>query len=330
MREITDDEFRVVGIKNRKKDRVEKNDSATGEILYRFRQNKGGVVALIAIIVIVLFALLGPLLTSYTYEDISMSKKNLPPRIPVIEKLGIFDGVRDGVNIYESKNLTDEYHFFGTDNLGRDLWVRICMGTRISLYIAIIAVLIDMIIGITVGLICGYHGGRADLIIQRVIEIISGIPNLVVVTLLLMVLKPGLFTITLALLMTSWIGMSRVVRAEVLQIKEREFVLASKTLGTPTAKILIGGILPNVMGQVVIMAMLSVPSAIFLEAFLSFIGLGVPLPLSSLGSLISSGFNNMLLYPYQVAIPVVVFSILMISFNLLADALRDALDLKQD
>ena len=166
------------------------------------------------------------------------------------------------------------------------------------------------------------------MILQRIVEIINGIPQLVVVTLLLVILKPGLFTITLALLITSWIGMSRVVRAQVLQLKEQEYILASGTLGTPTWKILFKEILPNTMGQVIILAMMSVPSAIFTESFLSFVGLGIPAPLASLGSLISTGFQNILTYPYQVAIPVVIFSALMISFNLTADGLRDAIDPK--
>lgn len=166
------------------------------------------------------------------------------------------------------------------------------------------------------------------MILQRIVEVINGIPQLVVVTLLLVILKPGLFTITLALLITSWIGMSRVVRAQVLQLKEQEYILASGTLGTPTWKILFKEILPNTMGQVIILAMMSVPSAIFTESFLSFVGLGIPAPLASLGSLISTGFKNILTYPYQVAIPVVIFSALMISFNLTADGLRDAIDPK--
>ena len=166
------------------------------------------------------------------------------------------------------------------------------------------------------------------MILQRMVEIINGIPQLVVVTLLLVILKPGLFTITLALLITSWIGMSRVVRAQVLQLKEQEYILASRTLGTPTWVILFKEILPNTMGQVIILAMMSVPSAIFTESFLSFVGLGIPAPLASLGSLISTGFQNILTYPYQVAIPVVIFSALMISFNLTADGLRDAIDPK--
>jgi oligopeptide transport system permease protein len=271
---------------------------------------------------------LSTILPSIALSMSSMSNIARFTRIPVIENLGVMDGTRNGVDVYEQKDCKDEYYYFGTDALGRDLWSRICYGTRISLYIALAAVLIDMVIGITVGMVSGYFGGAVDLVLQRVIEVINGIPQLVVVTLLLVILKPGLFTITLALILTSWIGMSRVVRAQVLQLKEREYILASRTLGTPTAVILFREILPNTMGQVIIMAMMSVPSAIFMESFLSFVGLGIPEPMASLGSLISTGFNNMLTYPSQIVIPVVIFSILMVSFNLTADGLRDALDPK--
>lgn len=296
------------------------------EVLRYFFRHKGAAIASFVLLAVILLALLGPLLTEFTYDDLNPKRQNLPPRIPVLEQIGIFDGTRDGQNVYEAKGFSEEYHYFGTDSLGRDLWARTCYGIRISLYVALVAVLIDAVIGITLGLLCGYFGGVLDMIIQRIIEIIAGIPQLVVVTLLLIVLKPGLYTITIALMMTSWIGMSRVVRAQVLQHKEREYVLASKTMGTSTLKLLFREILPNTISQIIIMAMMSIPSAIFMESFLSFIGLGVPEPLASLGSLISNNFNNMLLYPYQAAIPVLFFSALMISFNLIADGLRDALD----
>lgn len=324
-----DEKFKLIGTAGAQT--VERDYTDTPrwkDVLYRFARNKGALLGAIVIFLIILFAVLGPLATDHTYDAVNTKRQNLPPRIPVVEQLGIFDGTRNGVNVYEQKDCADEYYFFGTDSLGRDLWSRVCYGTRISLYIALVAVIIDMVIGITFGMVCGYFGGVVDMVLQRLVEIINGIPQLVVVTLLLVILKPGLFTITLALMITSWIGMSRVVRAQVLQLKEREYILASKTLGTSAPVILFQEILPNTMGQVIIMAMMSVPSAIFMESFLSFVGLGIPEPMASLGSLISTGFNNMLTYPSQIAIPVVIFSALMVSFNLAADGLRDALDPK--
>lgn len=323
-----DERFRIVGAAGEQSIQDYSDTPRWKDVLYRFTRNKGSLLGSIAIAVIVLFALLGPLASPYTYDGVNTKWQNLPPRIPVVESLGVFDGTRNGVDIYEQKDCKDAYHFFGTDSLGRDLWTRVCYGTRISLYIALLAVLIDMAIGITFGMVCGYFGGAVDMILQRLVEIINGIPQLVVVTLLLVILKPGLLSITLALMITSWISMSRVVRAQVLQLKEREYILASKTLGTPTPALLFREILPNTMGQVIIIAMMSVPSAIFMESFLSFVGLGIPEPMASLGSLISTGFENMLTYPSQIAIPVVIFSVLMVSFNLVADGLRDALDPK--
>lgn len=324
-----DKKFKIVGAEQNQTVQKDYTDIPRWkDILYRFTRNKGSLIGAIAILIVVAFAFLGPLASPYSYDAVDTKRQNMPPRVPVLEKAGIMDGFRKETDVYEQKGCKEEYYYFGTDSLGRDLWSRVCYGTRISLYIALIAVLIDMVIGITYGMVCGYFGGTVDMILQRIVEIINGIPQLVVVTLLLVILKPGLFTITLALLITSWIGMSRVVRAQVLQLKEQEYILASRTLGTPIPVILFKEILPNTMGQVIILAMMSVPSAIFTESFLSFVGLGIPAPLASLGSLISTGFENVLTYPYQVAIPVVIFSILMVSFNLTADGLRDAMDPK--
>ncbi|MNO13529.1 Oligopeptide transport system permease protein OppC [compost metagenome] len=294
----------------------------------RFKSNKGAVFGLIIILIISFFAAFGPMMNEHTYKSMNIKHKSLAPRIEGFENSFIFNGVANGINSYEQKGLDDVYYFFGTDTLGRDLWTRVWEGTRISLYIAIIAVVIDMVIGMCYGLISGYFGGAVDNVMQRFIEILSSIPNLVIVTLLIIVLKPGLVTITLALLITGWIGMSKVARAQMLKLKEQEFVLASRTLGAGNLSIIFKDILPNIFGQIIIMSMFSIPSAIFTEAFLAFIGLGIPQPMASLGSLISEGFKSMTIYPYMIAAPVTVLALLMLSFNLLADGLRDALDPK--
>lgn len=294
----------------------------------RFKSNKGAVIGLVIILLISFFAAVGPMMNDHTYKSMNIKHKSLAPRIEGFEKMPIFNGVANGINSYEQKKLDDVYYVFGTDTLGRDLWTRTWMGTRISLYIAIIAVVIDMLIGMSYGLISGYFGGAVDNAMQRFIEILSGIPNLVIVTLLIVVLKPGLVTITLALMITGWIGMSRVARAQMLKLKEQEFILASRTLGARNFPIIFKDILPNILGQIIIMSMFSIPSAIFTEAFLAFIGLGIPQPMASLGSLISESFKSMTIYPYMIVAPVVVLALLMLSFNLLADGLRDALDPK--
>ena len=190
------------------------------------------------------------------------------------------------------------------------------------------AILIDTIVGMSLGLISGYFGGKIDFLIQRISEILSTIPTTVIVTLLIVVMKPGLACITIALMITEWIGMCRVSRAQMLRLKEQEFVLASKTLGESTFSIIFKEILPNVFGQIIVMCMMTIPNAIFTEAFLAFIGLGIPAPLASLGSLISDGYKSLTMYPFLVLFPVVVLAMLMLSFNLMADGLRDAFDPK--
>ena len=167
---------------------------------------------------------------------------------------------------------------------------------------------------------------KVDAAMQRFQEIMNSIPTLVILIILLMFMKASLVTIIVALSFTEWIGMSRITRAQVLKIKEEEFVLASRTLGASDFFIIFKEILPNVYSQMIIMVMMSIPNAIFYEAYLSFIGLGLPKPLASLGTLINEGYDSFLVYPYMMLIPVFIFSILMLSFNLFGDGLRDALD----
>ncbi len=310
------------------------------DIFARFRKNKGAVIGLCCILLVALLAVIGPGLSGRTYDAQIIKHQNLAPRVQGLEKLGIFDGSEElrtstgtkEVNKYVSETkatgLENVYYWFGTDTLGRDLFTRTWEGTRISLYIALVAVLVDMLFGLSYGLISGYFGGKVDAAMQRFVEILNGIPNLVIVTLLILVLKPGLITITFSLMITGWIGMSRIARAQVLKLKEQEFVLASKTLGAKNFYIIFREILPNVFGQLIIMSMFSIPNAIFTEAFLAFVGLGVPQPLASLGSLISEAFKSFTTHPYMIIFPVVVLGIIMLSFNLLADGLRDAFDPK--
>jgi oligopeptide transport system permease protein len=306
------------------------------DICYRISHNPVAMVSLILIVIILLFAILAPVFSPYTYKEVHSEQSNLEPRIPVLEKLGIFDGgtvttydengQKVEVNAYEARGLGDVYHYFGTDNLGRDIWTRTAEGTRLSLLIAGVAVLIDIFIGVLFGLISGYFGGIVDTVMQRIIEILSGIPTLVVVTLLLVILKPGLVSIIVAMVFTGWINMSRIVRAQVLKLKNREYVLASKTLGASSRDIIFKDLLPNTLGQIIVTFMFSIPNAIFTEAFLAFIGLGVPNPMASLGTLINEGYKSAMTYPYMIILPVVVLGLLMLCFNLFADGLRDAID----
>ena len=308
------------------------------EVLTTFLKNKGSIFAFFVIVAVVLMAFIGPMISGYTYQGQVIQHQNLAPRMQAAESFGIFDGSEKmntskgkvEVNKYVDPNketgLEDTYYWFGTDVLGRDIFTRTWMGTRISLYIALMAVVVDMCFGMSYGLISGYFGGKVDMVMQRIAEVLNGIPTLVIVTLLLLVMKPGLATITLALAITGWIGMSRISRAQVLKLKEQEFVLASKTLGARDFYVIFKEILPNIFGQLIIMSMFSIPNAIFTEAFLAFIGLGVPAPLASLGSLISEAFKSFTTHPYMIIPPVVVLALIMLSFNMFADGLRDAFD----
>ena len=232
------------------------------------------------------------------------------------------------VDMYAARGLDDEYFWFGTDNMGRDLWTRIWHGTQISLFIGLLAAFIDMIIGVLYGGISAYYGGRVDNVMQRIIEILTGIPNLVIVILMIIVLKPGLVAITIALTITGWIGMARIVRGQVLKLKGQEFILAARTLGASDKGILMRHLIPNVLSVIIINTMFTIPNAIFFESFLSFIGLGLQPPIASLGTLIDMAFDDYRVYPYMLLFPAVIISLLMIGFNVLADGLRDALDPK--
>ena len=306
------------------------------DVLIRYFKKISAVIGLILIIIITVFAIIGPGMNDFSYSEQSLTQKNFAPRVKGLEKLGIFDGSEGmktttgtkKINYYEEKGLDDLYFWFGSDNFGRDIWTRTWSGARVSLIIAVAAAIIDMVIGMSYGLISGYFGGKVDMFMQRFLEVANGIPRLVIVTLLLLVLQPGMLTIIFALMLTEWVGMSRIARAEMLKLKEQEFVLASRTLGAGNFFIIFKEVLPNIIGPIITQVMFSIPTAIFTEAFLSFVGLGIPVPQCSLGSLISEGFNSFTTHPYQIIPPIVVMALLMLSFNLVADGLREALDPK--
>ena len=265
----------------------------------RLRKNKGALVSLAVILVLMVLAAVGPWLTPY-------------------ETFG-----QDVTNRFAGPSAE---HWFGTDSFGRDLFTRVWDGTRVSLYIAFLAAFIDLVIGVAYGSISGLAGGRVDDVMQRIIEILYGIPNLVIIVLILLIFEAGIFSITLALVITGWAPMARLVRARVLQLKEQEFSLASQSLGAGGGRLIRKHLLPNSLGVIIIQLMFTIPNAIFFEAFLSFIGLGIQVPRASLGALISDGYKQLTLEPHVLWFPVVVFSLLMLAFNLFADGLRDAFD----
>ncbi|TCS96909.1 ABC transporter permease [Hazenella coriacea] len=265
----------------------------------RFRRNIGAMVGLSLIILILVMAVFVPIFSKYDYQT---------QDIPI-----------------QNQSYSSE-HYFGTDSFGRDLWTRTWYGVRISLLIAFLAAFIDLVIGVTYGSISGYFGGRLDTIMQRIIEVLYGIPNLIVIILMLLIFEPGIVPIALAISITGWIGMARIVRAQVLKLKSQEYVLAARTLGASNARIMAKHLIPNVMGSIIIAVTFTIPSAIFFEAFLSFIGLGIQVPEASLGSLVNDGSKYLQIFPYQLAFPATILSVIMLSFNLVGDGLRDALD----
>lgn len=298
----------------------------------RLKKNKAAVVSMIVLAIIILISIVTIFVSPHDPTAQNVEYINLPPRIPGIDINGLNGKAMVGgelVDKYAQANVPANTNFFlGTDGLGRDVLSRLFMGTRISLLIAFIAAILDVTIGVAYGLISGLLGGRVDNAMQRFLEILSGIPNLVVMILMLVVFEPGIFSIVAAMAITNWIPMARIVRAQTMKLKDQEYVLAGMTLGESKLKIAFKHILPNISSVIIIQMMFSIPSAIFFEAFLSFIGLGLTPPSASLGTMLSDGYKTFLYLPYLLWIPAATLSVIMIAFNLLADGLRDAFDPK--
>ena len=261
--------------------------------------------------------------------------RNLPPKIsdslPFWNGSIVFSGNTEPNDVYSDQSVPKGDKFIlGTDNLGRSLAKRVIVGIRISLLIAIVATLIDLIIGVTYGLVSGFLGGKIDLFMQRVIEVISSIPNLVIVTMLGLLLGNGVMSIIISIAIVGWTSMARQVRNLTLSYREREFVLASRALGENKFKIAFKHVLPNISGIIIVQIMMTVPSAIMYEAVLSAINLGVKPPTASLGSLITDASENLQYYPYQVVIPALALVFISLAFILLGDGLRDAFDPKSN
>ena len=295
-------------------------------VFTHFFKNRRAVVGLVIITVILLLALFGPLMNGFGYRDIVQYRneknkrvvaKGISPQIPAIYRL-LTGEEPEG-------NFADYTFLFGTDDLGRDLWTRTWYGARVSLLIAFVTIIIDMIIGMSYGLISGYFGGAVDQVMQRFVEIANSVPRLVIVSVLAIFMPKGMGLVIVALLLTEWIGMSKIARAEMLKIKEQEYVLASRTLGARNGHIIFKEILPNTIGPIITQVMFSIPTAIFTEAFLSFVGVGIVLPQCSVGTLIEDGFNNITTLPYQILPPIIVLALLMLGFNFIGDGLREAL-----
>lgn len=225
-----------------------------------------------------------------------------------------------------AKTVWNKTNLLGTDSLGRDVWIRILYGARISLLVGLVASIVNLIIGVIYGGISAYEGGKVDHVMMRIVDVINSVPSLLIVILLMVVIKPGLQTIIITIGLIYWVGMARLVRGQVLSLKEQEFVLAARTIGVSKFKIIMKHLIPNAMGPIIVSLTMSIPSAIFTESFLSFIGLGVSAPMASWGTLANDALGGIRSYPYQLVAPAVAIAITMFAFNFLGDGLRDALD----
>ena len=234
----------------------------------------------------------------------------------------------EGNRVEISQKKWNHTYLLGTDQLGRDILTRLMYGTRISLMVAFIAALVNMVIGIAYGGISGYLGGRTDTVMMRIVDIISTIPLTLYVILIKMCLDDGLLSIIIALSSVYWVDMARVVRGEMLSLKNQEFVLAARTIGSSTKTILLNHLIPNAMGPILVTVTMLIPSAIFMEAFMSFIGIGIAPPMASLGTMCNDATETLRTNPYQLFLPALVICIIMFAFNFVGDGLRDALDPK--
>lgn len=267
----------------------------------RIKQNRVAFLGLLIIIAYIILAIIGPMISGYDYREINSSKMN---------------------------QFVSSEHWFGTDELGRDLWTRVWRGARVSLSIGLISTLLNTVIGGLVGGISGYYGGKLDLILMRFIDVMYGIPYLIVSILVMVVLGPGITSLIIAMVIVGWIGTARFVRGEVLKLKEQDFVAAAKVLGVSNINIIIKHIIPNIMGLIITNLTMAVPRAIFNEAFLSYIGLGIAPPECSWGVLAKSGVKMIRIHAYQLFIPSFFICTTMLALNLLGDGLRDVLDPK--
>jgi oligopeptide transport system permease protein len=271
-----------------------------GDAWRRLKRNRIAIAAGCIIILILTLAFAGPWLTPYT------------PVEQVLERQ------------YKTPSLSG--FWFGTDEFGRSMFDRVWVGTRVSLYIAALVTAMDLCVGMTYGSVSGFYGGRVDNVMQRIVEILNGVPILIIAVLTLLIFHPGILSLTIAIGLTGWTSAARLIRGQVLRLKEQEFFLASRSLGASTFRLITKHLVPNFFYIVIITLMYTVPTAVFFEAFLSFIGLGIQPPAASLGALINDGADQMRFYPYLLIFPAAVLVAITISFRLLGDGLRDALD----
>lgn len=294
----------------RKLSKEEKNDEFIAiesktffqSVKAEFTKNKRAVFGLIVLVIVVLMAILGPVFSPFSYEDQNIALRNAAPTAQ---------------------------HIFGTDKMGRDIFVRILYGARISLGVGIVAAIVNLILGTLYGGIAGYVGGKTDMVMMRFVDIIYSVPSMLYIVLIMLWLGAGVSSIILGISITCWIGTARIVRSQVKSLREQEFTMAAFVLGASPKRILIKHLLVNAMGPIIVNITLMVPQAIFTEAWLSFIGVGISAPKASWGTLCDAASELIMVYPMQTIYPLVAICLTIISFNFVGEGLERALDPKR-
>lgn len=265
----------------------------------RLKKDKLAMFGIVVIAVMLAAAIIGPIFSPYSYEDTDFTAMLQGP---------------------------SPEHWFGTDNLGRDVFVRTLYGARISLLIGFTAAAINMVIGVFYGGIAGYFGGKVDMIMMRIVDILSGIPSLLYLILLMMFMGASVKSILIAMCLTYWITTARMVRGSILTLREQEYALAAKVCGQSDWNVLIHHLIPNSIGSIIVTVTFLIPSAIFEEAFLSFLGIGISVPMASWGTMCNDAIQYLFDKPYLMIFPAAAISLTIFSLNFLGDGLRDALD----
>ena len=265
----------------------------------QFRKNRLALVSLVFLLILIFAAIFVPIFSPYTYDGQDLMNRNAG---------------------------SSWQHPFGTDKFGRDIFVRAMYGARISLSVGFAAAILNLIIGVVYGGICGYIGGRVDLVLMRIVDILYSVPTLLYVILIMLIFGSNIFSVLLAICVSSWVGMARQVRAQVLSLKEQEFAQAAFVLGASRPRILFKHLIINCMGPIIVNTTLMVPEAIFTEAFLAFVGIGISIPMASWGTMANDARALIMLYPMQMVWPVMAISLTMLSLHFIGDGLSDALD----
>ena len=302
MEQAVNKRFVIIGCKDTDKEAIARPTITYGQDAWRrLKKNPIAMISLGVLVLMALVALLGPLLCGQDFAAMEPTLKNLPP---------------------------SAQHWFGTDMLGRDLFARVCIGARISLLIALVCTLVQVVVGCAYGGIMAYFGGWVDNIMMRVIEVLMSLPYLLVVIIVMLVLGNSVPSLLAALCVTSWCNTARAMRGVILQLKSSEYVMAAQALGAPARRVIMKHLLPNTIGILILNIATSIPNYIFQESTLGFLGIGLQPPDTSLGVLISLGQAAMEFYPLQLIFPAGALVLIVLAFNLLGDGLRDALDPK--